>query len=512
MLERAAPSMPRVGSVTATARRAAAVPWWAPVLLVVAAFSLGMWALLVDGPRAGYDSPEIEKVTDLLDREGRLPTEAESYEYWLPPGVPALGVALKRTVGAAPSPPRPLLALPQEARRALWLLLAAGSIALLATPRLRRVGAAAGLVALAWAACYALLTLKANPWAVYPAVSFAATVGLVAATALVVREAWPGWRHAAFLGAAAAAAIPILPRMGLFIHPDPYLALLTALALAVTLRAARTCWPVWLGLAVGVLLGLTALVRPSAPLVIGSLAVGIVLIGRKAALSFAVVAGIAIIGVAGPWWAYQGLRTGNPIQSNLDRPGYMLDHQPRSFYVSFPIRDLVVSPYRPRFENELFPRFHAELWSDWGGTIFDPYEPSTGQRVAASSQSVLGFAGDALVLGGFAAFGLPALLRAIRRRAAAHDVAPALLATLFVLTWIGFVATLMRYPQAGGDPIKSNYIMFLIPAVAVFAIGAVRSLWRRGTRWRAALSVLGVLYAASYLLTWIAADPPLTGV
>lgn len=47
---------------------------------------------------------------------------------------------------------------------------------------------------------------------------------------------------------------------------------------------------------------------------------------------------------------------GNPIQSNLEREGYLLSEgQPRSFYVSLPVPELVTHPYRPAFQNELLP-------------------------------------------------------------------------------------------------------------------------------------------------------------
>ena len=76
---------------------------------------------------------------------------------------------------------------------------------------------------------------------------------------------------------------------------------------------------------------------------------------------------IAVLVVAGPWWGYQTSRFGNPIESNLDRPGYMIDRQPRSFFVSLPLPEIITHPYRESFKNELLPKFHAELWSDWFG-------------------------------------------------------------------------------------------------------------------------------------------------
>ena len=208
----------------------------------------------------------------------------------------------------------------------------------------------------------------------------------------------------------------------------------------------------------GAALGGTALVRQSAPIVILSLAVVVVVLGRRQALRFGVVALVAILFVAGPWWGYQAHRLGNPIKSNLDRPGYMLDRQPRSFFVSLPLPDLVTRPYRESFRNELLPKFHADLWSDWFGTVHNWQTPSRVDRVVASSQSILGFGGDVLVLGG-----------------------------------------LIRFPQADGDPIQAHYLLFLAPAAAIFAVAAGRWAWLRVGFPRFALLTWLALYLVSFV-------------
>ena len=125
----------------------------------------------------------------------------------------------------------------------------------------------------------------------------------------------------------------------------------------------------------------------------------------------------------------------------------MLAHQPPSFYVSFPLRTLVIHPYRPDFSNELLPKLHAELWSDWFGVIHRQ-SPTHLERVTASSQSVLGFVGDALALGGLVALAVPAAFRVLRRRSRAPaDVGLGLLALLALVSFAAFVVTLIRFPQ-----------------------------------------------------------------
>jgi hypothetical protein len=238
--------------------------------------------------------------------------------------------------------------------------------------------------------------------------------------------------------------------------------------------------------------------RQSAPIVAVALAAAALLVGRARALRFVAVGGAVLALVAGPWWGYQASRFGNPIQSNLDRPGYMLRRgEPASFYVSLPLRDLVVHPYRDAFANQLFPKFHADLWSDWYGVDRDFWQsPSTVDRVLASSQSVLGLGGDLLVIAGLAVMGVRSLLAAYRGRAG-PPVVP-VLTLLFLLAWIAFVVTLIRFPQRGGDPIKASYLLFAAPAAAVLGVAYAGELWRRARPWRVTLAVWAGLLVVSY--------------
>ena len=215
--------------------------------------------------------------------------------------------------------------------------------------------------------------------------------------------------------------------------------------------------------------------------------------------------GGAFFVVVSPWWYQQLERYGNPIQANLNRPGYMLDHQPLSFYVSFPTQ-LVTHPYVPSFPNELLPRFHAYLWSDWGGGYHHWGSTRAYATTLASVQSVLGLGGDALVLGGVALVGVPALVRVAKRHATgSSDAALAVLTTLFLLSWATFIASLVRFPQREGDPIKAHYLLFLAPVSAVFAIAAGIAIRRRGGWQRPLLYAWLVAYSVSWTLTFATA-------
>jgi len=270
-------------------------------------------------------------------------------------------------------------------------------------------------------------------------------------------------------------------------------------------RALRTRLTIAGGVAAGVVLGAAALTRQSALVVAVALLAAVVLVARSRSLHYAGAAALAMVLVAGPWWYHQLRVYGNPVQSNLNRPGYMLDHQPRSFYVSLPT-ELVTRPHYYHFENKLLPRFHAYLWADWAGNYHGLWEsPKPHAKTLASVQSVLGFGGDALVLGGLAFLGIPALVRAFRHRAMGVDTGLATLATLFLVSWAAYVATLVRFPQKGGDPIKVHYLLFLGPVSVVLAIAAGTTFARCGRWARVVLFAWLAAYTVSWALTLLTA-------
>jgi 4-amino-4-deoxy-L-arabinose transferase-like glycosyltransferase len=412
----------------------------APTICVVLAVALTLAVALLGAsrldPAGGYDGVAFLRYAQVVKAGDGLPTKAQSYEYASPPAYPWEAAVLARGgLGWRGG----------QALSALW---------------------AALLVVVGW---------------------------------LLARELWPGrpWLQAA--AAVATAAIPILIRLGTMFHPEMQFACLAALALLLVIRGGRRGWPPLDGALLGLTLGVAALTRQTAVAVAVALAIAVVLAGRRRALRFLAAAAAALVLVAGPWWGWQTHVYGNPLQSNLDR--YLIPGgQPRSFYLSAPLRALVVHPYRPDFAGQLWPQFHADLWSDWFGGQHELWskQPGSATRVFLSSQSVLGLLLTPLALGGLLAFGVPALSRLARARGDRRDVVFGTFLVLAAVTWAAFLVQLIRFPQQGGDPIKSSYMLFLAPVFAISGLAAARWLWRRGRGWRWALAAWAGLYAVSY--------------
>jgi len=475
-------------------------------LVVGAVAVIGWWGAIAVGPAAGPDAAEHIRYAEYFDKTGHLPPKSANYEYSSPPAYQLAAVYLQRAarkIGVRDGAVLPFV--PAPVRRVGWLVLLAVAGAVLtcrsASRRARSVAAAA-VAGLLLVAVYAAFARAGSvPWSSGQLLSLLSACGLVVVTWALARQLLPGRRYLPLLAAGVTAVLPVVLRESVVFHPELPFAFVVALALLVFARGSDSAWSVRHGVGVGALVGVAALTRQTAAFVALALGIAALLIGRREAIRFLAAAAAALLLVAGPWWVYQTSRFGNPIQSNLDRPGYMLPNgQPLSFFVSLPAHDLVVHPYRDAFANQLLPKFHADLWSDWYGVDRDYWVgPSRAERVVASTQSILGLAADALVVAGLVLLGIPALFRSARRRGReAGDALPATFALLTIASWAAFVATLVRYPQAGGDPIKASYLLFLAPAAAVFGVAYGERLWRRARGWRVALVAWALLYAISY--------------
>ena len=490
-----------------------AIPTWVAVLTITAGFAVISWSGLEQWHgKGGEDSYSYVDYVQWLDKQDRIPRRDQNYEYALPIGVPAVGVVVERAFGSPnyddPHSP-PLQSWPKLLRRLLWIglvLVGALAVARARPPQPRWLfGVGMWLAAATWAATYVIAAANNESWIPLTLISFSTAVALVPASAWLAHEVWLDRRGAPILAAAAACLLPVIFASTLYFDPDPPFALLAVIATALTMRALRTGLTAWAGAATGLVLGAAALARQSAPMIAVSLTLAVVATRRREAIRFLVAGALAMLFVAGGWWYQQWERYSNPIKSNLNRPGYMIDHQPLSWFISFPIA-LVTHPYTPSFMRTLLPRFHAYLWSDWYGGYHQWGDTKRFATFFASTQSVLGFGGDALVLGGVAVIGIPAVVRVARRQTGLPtDSAFAVLTSLFLISWIAFVATLARFPQHDNDPVKARYLLFIAPVSAVFGLAAGYALVRRGGWRRVAFYAWLVAYTISWSLTFATA-------
>ncbi len=479
---------------------------WLVLGVALAAFALLGWqgvsTVARDGP---LDSAEYLLNAQYLDAHGRLPPDYVSYEYSTPPLFESLAIGLEHVARNVPA--RPLELPSNVATRLLWLLLVAASGACLLSPRsrVRLLGAAGLLAGGLWGLDEALALARSQLWSAGQLLSLAAAVGVIAVSALIARELWPGHPLRMLGTAGFVIAYPVVLRLGVLFHPEMTFTLVASIATLLLIRAQRRGWTLGRGIAVGVFCGLSLLGRQSAVVVVACIVATALLAGGRSARRFTLAVAATTLLIAGPWLGYAAYTWGNPLQGNLHRPGDLIPGgEPFSYYVSFPVGSLVLHPYRPRLTNELLPQLHADLWSDWFGTFHQPAfrDPSTVDRVTASSQSLLGLVADGLAIGGLAVLGVPALVRLVRRRRPAghhDDDGPfGFLALLAVGGFIGLTLQIARYPQFGGKEIKASYLLFTAPAWAVFSVAAWIAVTRTRPRLKVALLAIACLYALSY--------------
>ncbi len=476
-------------------------------LLVVAlaggAFLLFGWqAITTAGRTMPLDAGEYLLNAQYVDGHGWIPPAYVSYEYSAPPLFEFAAVGAEHLVrrfrrsrsSSRRTSPRVCSGWPSSSAR---------------SPRsCRRPGGGGGSVsqesvlAGLWGLDEAVALGRSEQWSAGQLLSLGAAAGLVVVSALIAREIWPGHAGRALATAGFVMAYPVTLRLGALFHPETTTALLCALAVLFVVRAERRGWPIRLGLAAGAACGLGMLTRQSAVVVFVCALATALWIGRRRAVRFAVATAGAAALLAGPWLGYAAYTWGNPFQGNLERPGAMVPGgEPLSFYVSAPIGSLLLHPYRERFANELLPQLHADLWSDWFGAFHrDGWsDPTALDRVTASSQSIFGLLGDALAIGGLAAFGIPAVVRLVRRRGAGDpDPALALLTLVVVVGLVALVAQIVRYPQLGGKEIKASYLLFAAPAFAIFSVSSWLALARRRSWVGPALAAIAALYVVSY--------------
>ncbi len=468
-------------------------------LALVAFATVGWYGVSTIGRFGDVDSGEHLAYAQYLDTHHRIPPKAVNYEYATPPLFQLVAVGAEHATAALPSVALELRW--NTLTRAFWLaLVAAGALTL--TSRRRRVRIA-GVVVLGvgvlWALDEAVSLAKSEPWSAGRLIALACGTGLILATGLIAREIWPENPGRAIAAGGFAAAYPVLYRMSILFHPEVVFAFECALAILVVLRASRTGWPARLGWVLGAAWGAAALTRQPGVLVIACLGSAALWLGRRQALGLLVRAAAVTIILAAPWWGYAYYRWHNPLQSNLaPRASLMMSSQPSSFLLGFPIEDLVVHPYEPDFSDDLLPKLHAELWSDWfAGT--QNRRSTRLRKLTASMESVLGFVADALAIGGLTLLALPALAGVLRRRDAPRpDAGLAVLGLLALVSFAGFVTMLLRFPQQYDDPIKSSYLLFTAPCWAIFSVGAWSWIRAHHKRMNALLVAVASVYVVTY--------------
>ncbi len=413
--------------------------WGAVAAVLVAEAALPAWNAWHYDWLRGYDAFANAQYADVVSREYRLPSEAESGVWHTPP---------------------------------LWFALAGA---------LGRLTTALGL-----------------GHAQRPGQLLAAAAGLVTCilVCLLARALFPERRvlHVVALGLVAAS--PALVRASAMYHPETLAVALATGAVLVAARALRTRWTLGSAVAAGALLGLACLTRAWAvPVLVAVLVVAGLHAWDTRRWSPVAACAAGSLALLVPWLANQELAHGSALAFNRPPPsGSVLDRRPASFYLGPRSLRALEHPITPRFRNELVPPRYADWWGDWALTWDSPPPPApaallpSGVVSECARQAVVGVVPTVLALAGLIALGL----LAGARRSPSLALLP--LSAAGVAT--AYVAFAVRYPSPDGDTIKATYLLMALPAAAVAAAFLIDALRPRGRSWATAgVVALGALVA-----------------
>ncbi|HXT51940.1 MAG TPA: hypothetical protein VN811_12915 [Thermoanaerobaculia bacterium] len=448
---------------------------WVTVALLLAMHALALANAVLHPPEIAYDAGAHLSYAVVLS-EGRLPTRAETYEYFSPPlayVLPALTLAAGWSHEAS-----------AKAAQLLNVVLSLGiALGLL---RLCRVAAPAepwlgpcalGLLAMLPVYYKSLAQpIRSEVWLALLAVLLAWRLVLVVAAKQLTA------RHALLL-VLLGGGLLLARQFGVFVLVAAGLFLLAGVARRRELR------------------------RP-ALLAIAALALG-------------------AFTLAGWFYAHLFLAYGSPAAYARQSPGRGLRNQEPSFYFGTGDGQLFTLPLRPAFPNQLLPILYADTWGDywqyflvWGRT---PHRVLAGrnlegtlhrvpERVVTNRSAMGRYLGrvarlallpSVVLIAGFC-YGFAALARWMRR-ASSRDAAAALAALIVAVTAAGYFYFLVQYPARPlGTTIKATYVLHAFPFLALlggYVLVALRQ-WRR-TAWRlvvAALVAVG-LFAAGAMVT-----------
>jgi hypothetical protein len=315
-----------------------------------------------------------------------------------------------------------------------------------------------------------------------------------------------------------------------FIRPEPLLACLAVWAAYGTVKVCalgHVTLPAAMRL--GLILGLLLLTRQQAVLwLAGTVLVVSLMLWRTAADRYRLATASLlafVITLAGGGWFYLHLHRayGSPAAFNRAPLPMSLANHPASFYLGLGGATLFRDPVRPSFRREVWPKLYAETWGDhecyflvYGrdtrngsfamGNLLEkalsagvpPWMETNRYRINGylGRVNLVSLAPSALLVAGLVA-GLVSMTRvATRPNGLGPDRARAVLALLAVVSILGYLTLLVRYPTDTGDTVKATYLIHVLPLLAVLAADLLERLYRRAPGSGRAVMILLATVAA----------------
>jgi hypothetical protein len=306
--------------------------------------------------------------------------------------------------------------------------------------------------------------------------------------------------------------IPAYYRSFVMIRGEPMLAMFAVIGLWLAVKVFVEARPRWrAAAALGIVLGAAALCRQWAILLlpaIGMLALYRAAVDRAArgrAMAHLAVAACACALIAGPFYLH--LRDRYGATTAFNRGAGAMNHYPARFYFDVPLHTMLTEPLKHHLAGTMLPIFYSDLWGDYW-CYFSVYARTRGREfrggmrrssspnhkadiVQTNYPSMARYLGrenavaviPSIVLLGGLGLSMIAMIRSLQRPRPAdrRTLITAFLGLCVLGSFIGYLAFIIAYPSNTGDTIKATYMLQTYPALAVLGALALVRLrdWRR---------------------------------
>jgi hypothetical protein len=285
-------------------------------------------------------------------------------------------------------------------------------------------------------------------------------------------------------------------------RPEPWVIFLFALAAYIALKTLVVAPTTRRSLLLGVILGLLVLTRQWGFFIFpGVMLLGLARIRKDGWLPvlkrMALILSVSFL-VGGWFYIHLQIRYGTVLAFNRDpAASFSLANQSTDFYLNPALDQLFSEPTRPNFPNQVIPVFYSEIWGDyWCYFLAQRDNPAPMNRFLGR-MNLAGLLPTALLLAGLV-LGVSSLWQALvwaarnREPTTLAHAAPAFFFLIAIVSWLGYMWFLIKYPVARGDTIKATYLLYVFPFICVLSAELLDRIGERfGNRWwQVAIAVL----------------------
>ncbi len=173
--------------------------------------------------------------------------------------------------------------------------------------------------------------------------------------------------------------------------------------------------------------------------------------------------------------------------------------KPITFFTGLGGHNLFAYPFSPGYDGQAIPIFYTEIWGDYFG-YFHLQRPPIASPVPASVLSYMGRVNAVSLLPTFIlliglAFGGYSIFRSLRASPSDEGLSYSLFTLCTVVSIIGFIWFLVRYPSSDADTAKATYLLQIFPCLCLLTAAWLTTLRRRWTIGFKGMVILLVLVA-----------------